>query len=315
MNLTDAIKNKAIELGFDLAGITTAAPIQTEQVRHFANWLNAGFASDMQYMQRNLEKRFAPARLLENAQSVIVVCLNYTPLPTEEKQESDACVGRVANYALYEDYHLFITKRLHKLADFITSLSGPGHKFRVCVDSAPLAERALALRAGLGFIGKNHMLINPILGPQILLGEIITDIKLKPDKPIATNCSDCNKCIEACPTGALRLDGRLDANKCISYLTTEYKGPIPPGPAEKIGDRLFGCDECVMACPYQGNAPPCSNKDFKFYPDRNKLDLDKVISMTEQEFKTTFAGSCIKRLGFERLKRNARICIKNLTRR
>jgi epoxyqueuosine reductase len=313
MNLTDAIKNKAIESGFDLAGITTAAPIRAEQVRRFTNWLNAGFAGNMQYMQRGLEKRFAPARLLENAQSIIVACLNYTPPPTGKKQKSDACVGRVANYALYEDYHLFITKRLHKLADFITSLSGLGHKFRICVDSAPLAERALALRAGLGFIGKNHMLINPTLGPQILLGEIITDIKLKPDKPMAADCSDCNKCIEACPTGALRLDGRLDANKCISCLTTEYRGPIPPGLAEKIGNRLFGCDECVMACPYQGNAPPCSNKDFKFYPDRGRLEPEKIISMTEEEFKTAFAGSCIKRPGLERLKRNARICIKNST--
>jgi epoxyqueuosine reductase len=315
MNLTDAIKKQAIESGFDLAGITTAAPIQTEQVRHFTNWLNAGFAGDMKYMQRNLEKRFAPARLLENAQSVIVVCLNYTPPPRGEERRSDTRAGRVANYALYEDYHLFITKRLHKLTGFITSLSGPGHRFRVCADSAPLAERGLALRAGLGFIGKNHMLINPILGPQILLGEIITDIKLKPDKPIKADCSECNKCIEACPTGALRPDGWFDVNKCISYLTTEYKGRIPPGPAEKIGNRLFGCDECMTACPYQENAPPCSNKDFKFYPDRGRIELEKIIGMTEQEFKTAFAGSCIKRLGLERLKRNARICIKNLARR
>jgi epoxyqueuosine reductase len=314
MNLTEVIKKKALELGFDLVGITTAAPIGAEQERYFADWFDAGFAGDMQYMQRGLEKRFAPARLLEDGQSVIVVCLNYMPPPRGKEQKSDMRSGKVANYAMYEDYHLFITKRLNELTDFITSVNGEGHRFRVCVDSAPLAERALAFRAGLGFIGKNHMLINPALGAQVLLGEIITDIKLKPDKPMSADCSDCNKCVEACPTGALRPDGWFDANKCISYLTIEFKGQIPAGLAGKMGKRLFGCDECVRACPYQKNTPPCSNREFKFYPDRGRIELEKIISMTEQEFKTTFADSCIKRLGLERLKRNARICIKNSTR-
>lgn len=311
MNPAEMIKKQALELGFDLVGITTAAPIGTEQEHHFTDWLDAGFAGDMQYLQRNHEKRFAPARLLENAQSVIVVCLNYTPPPKGEEGGCNVRSGRVANYALYEDYHLFITKRLNELTDFITSLSGPGHRFRVCVDSAPLAERALALRAGLGFIGKNHMLINPALGAQVTLGEIITDMKLKPDKAVSADCSGCNKCVEACPTGALRPDGWFDANKCISYLTIEYKGQVPPYLAKKTGNRLFGCDECVMVCPYQKNAPPCGNKDFKFYRDRGRIELEKIIAMTEQEFKTVFADSCIKRVGLEGLKRNARICIKN----
>jgi len=177
-----------------------------------------------------------------------------------------------------------------------------------------VAERALAMRAGLGFIGKNRMLINPQLGPQIFLGEIITTLKLQADEPITDNCSNCNKCIEACPTGALRPDGRFDANKCISYLTIEYKDQIPAELAEKIGDRLFGCDECVLACPYQEDAPVCTNKQFKFYNDRAKLDLRRILNLSRQDFDAEFADSPINRLGLDRLKRNARICLSNITR-
>ncbi|MHC4314032.1 MAG: tRNA epoxyqueuosine(34) reductase QueG [Planctomycetota bacterium] len=180
------------------------------------------------------------------------------------------------------------------------------------VDSVPLAERTLAARAGLGFIGKNHMLINPTLGPQICLGEIITSLKLQTDEPIADSCRSCNKCIEACPTGALRTDGQFDANKCISYLTIEYKGQIPADLAERTGVRLFGCDECVLACPYQENAPICNNTHFKYYNDRARLDLGRILNLTEADFEAEFADSPIKRLGLERLKRNAQICLANI---
>ena len=176
-----------------------------------------------------------------------------------------------------------------------------------------MAERALAVRAGLGFIGKNHMLINPQLGPQIFLGEIMTTLKLQTDEPITAECSNCNKCVEACPTGALRPDGQFDANKCISYLTVEYKDQIPPGLAEKIGDRLFGCDECVLACPYQQDASVCTNKQFKFCDDRARLDLRRILNLTRQDFDAEFADSPIKRLGLDRLKRNAQICFVNIT--
>ena len=186
-------------------------------------------------------------------------------------------------FAQYEDYHQFIKKQLRKLIAFIAERVGCGVQFKMCVDAEPAAERAIAAKAGLGFIGKNHMLINPQLGCQILLGEIITSLKLPADKPIKGDCSDCGKCVRACPTGALRSDGQFDANICISYLTIEYKEQIPPDLAKKIGDRVFGCDECVLACPWQKNAPPCKNKEFKFYSDRTALDLQEILDLSQRE--------------------------------
>lgn len=313
MTLTDSIKRKALELGFDLVGVTDASPLNAEQMGFLSEWLKAGYAGQMHYMHRNFKKRMNPALLLENAQSVIVVGLNYKP-PTQNLKHPNSAgpTGKVAHYARYEDYHPFIKNRLCKLSDFITSIAGEGLQFKICVDSAPLAERALAVRAGLGFIGKNRMLINPQLGPQIFLGEIITPLKLQTDRPIAANCSDCNKCIAACPTGALRADGQFDTNKCINYLTIEYKGEIPADLAGKIGDRLFGCDECVLACPYQQNAPSCKNNQFRFYDNRAGLNLQEVLDLTSESFHTRFANSAIKRAGLEKLRRNAKICLENI---
>lgn len=315
MTLAQDIKQKALQLGFDLAGITDAAPLSNEQFKLFTDWLAFGYAGRMDYMRDNLDKRTNPAKLLKNAQSIICLGLNYTPPKTQKESTIPPDpTGRVANYAQYEDYHPFIKKQLRKLTDFISSIAGTGFNFQICVDSAPLAERALAARAGLGFIGKNHMLINPKLGPQILLGEIVTSLKLQTDEPIEADCSNCNKCLAACPTGALRPDGLFDANKCISYLTIEYKGEIPANSAQKIGDRLFGCDECVLACPYQTNAPVCKNKQFKFYNDRAKLNLQDILDMTEEDFETRFNNSAFIRSGLERLKTNAQICLNNINR-
>jgi epoxyqueuosine reductase len=335
MSLAEEIKAKALESGFDLVGITGAGPIDNEQFRLFTDWLALGYAGRMNYMRQNLDKRTNPAKLLENAQSVICVGLNYTPPPDRGTRDerrrtrderrrtrdetghlpSSRPMGRVANYAQYEDYHLFIKKQLYKLVDFISSAAGGNQEFKICVDSVPLAERVLAVRAGLGFIGKNHILVNPTLGPQILLGEIITSLKLQTDEPIADSCQSCNKCIEACPTGALRTDGQFDANKCISYLTIEHKGQVPADLAERTGDWLFGCDECVLACPYQENAPVCKNTQFRFYSDRAKLDLGRILNLTEEDFDAEFVDSPIKRLDLDRLKRNAQICLTNAIRR
>jgi len=316
MSLSQDIKHKTIELGFDLLGVTDASPIDAEQAEIFAEWLKSGFAGQMDYMHRNLQKRLDPARLLENAQSVIVVGLNYTPPKHKpEPPEAAAPTGRVAGCAQYEDYHSFIKERLYKLLDFIKLLAGAGVMSKICVDSVPLAERALAVRAGLGFIGKNHMLIHPELGCRIFLGEIVTDLKLPPDAPVAGDCAGCRKCLDACPTGALMPDGQFNAGVCINYLTIEYKGLIPPGPAGKIGDRLFGCEECIVACPYQQNAPACKNKQFKFYRDRARIDLQDILSLSAESFEAKFAESPVKRVGLDGLKRNARICLANIIRR
>jgi epoxyqueuosine reductase len=315
MSLSQEIKCKAIELGFDLVGITDASPIDTRQVELFRQWLKSGCAGQMSYLHNNFEKRTQPALLLENAQSVICVGLNYKPPKQNPKQPGPTVpTGNVASYAQYEDYHPFIKERLRKLTEFISSSCEQQHKFKICVDSVPLAERSLAARAGLGFIGKNRMLINPELGPQIFLGEIITTLKLPTDKPITHNCSNCDKCITACPTHALTPDGHFDANKCINYLTIEHKDRIPPKLAKKTGDRIFGCNECIVACPYQNNAPVFKNKQLKLYNNRAKLDLNRILYLTQQDFDTEFADSTIRRSGLERLKRNARICLDNINR-
>jgi epoxyqueuosine reductase len=192
MGLTEQIKQKALELGFDLIGITDAVPLHPDYLNHLMGWLDAGYAGQMTWLHKNLEKRTNPAKLLPGAQSVIVVGLNYKlahvpcdPAPPIRKTSDESRVtshfGKVAAYARYEDYHPFIKKQLRKLVDFIRDSSCPSLKFKICVDSTPLLERAFAVKAGLGFIGKNHAMTNPRLGPQIFLGEIITNLALDPD--------------------------------------------------------------------------------------------------------------------------------------
>jgi epoxyqueuosine reductase len=310
MGVADDIRQKAFEFGFDLVGITDASAIDTEQVALLTDWLKRRYAGQMSYMLRNFAKRIEPARLLEGAQSVICVGLNYKP-PTSATKPAESA-GRIANYAQYEDYHVFMKKRLREMVDSMRSLVNRNFEFKICVDSAPVAERSLAARAGLGFIGKNHMLINTDLGPQILLGEVIIELKLETDEPIAGDCLGCNKCIQACPTGALRDDGQFDASRCISYLTIEHKDEIPADLTSKLGDRLFGCDECVLACPYQQKGPVCKNEQLKFHNDRARLDLSEVLNLSAESFEAKFADSPIKRPGLERLKRNARIVLKNI---
>jgi epoxyqueuosine reductase len=340
MGLTEQIKQKAINLGFDLVGITDAAPLPVDCLNRLLAWLDAGHAASMDWMQNNLDKRTNPAALLPGAKSVIVVGLNYKPPPLLRRSHLGEAGGRVASFAQYEDYHPFIKKQLRKLAEFIIERTGHAFKFQICVDSTPLFERALAVKAGLGFIGKNRMLVNPRLGPQILLGEIITNLDLKSEidarhqkkraetesrimfiksakrdskSEIPSPCQSCSKCISACPTGALQSDGSFDASKCISFLTIESDAVIPADLAPKIGNHLFGCSECVLACPYHKNAPPSTNKQFTHYPDRAELNLNEILTLTEPQFQLKFASSPILRTGLDRLKRNAVVCLKNLS--
>ena len=306
------IKQRATQLGFDLVGITNASAIAPEQVAQFKKWLAKGSAARMDYLHRNFEKRTNPAKLLDSAESVICVALNYNR-PADSEPKPDYPAGHIALYARYEDYHSFIKTRLFQLADFIDSIAENKPRFKICVDSVPLAERALAQRAGLGFIGKNHMLKNPTLGPQLFLGEIITDLKLPPDLPAKTNCGSCTKCLKACPTGALDPAGNFDANKCISYLTIEHKGVIAAEFHKKIGNRLFGCDQCVLACPYCNSAAECKNKDFKYYPERAWLSLQQILELNTEEFDTRYKDSALSRAGLEKLKQTAKICLRNST--
>jgi epoxyqueuosine reductase len=312
MSISEAIKQKAIDLGFDAVGIASAEPVKAEHTEYLRNWLSDGMNAQMEYMQRNFDKRIDPGKLLEGAKSVVCVALNYKP--PEQAAAPAGKFGAVANFAAYQDYHGFIKERLFVLAEFMKEISCKKEmKFKACVDSVPVLERALAERAGLGFIGKNHMLINPELGLQLFLGEIITDLELAPDKALNSGCSDCCKCIRACPAGALSTNGSFDANKCISYLTVEHSGQIAAELTEKIGGRVFGCDECIIACPYDMRAKFRANRDIKFYGDRKYLELGAVVQMESGGFEEKFKDSTILRSGLERLKRNAQICEKNLS--
>jgi epoxyqueuosine reductase len=308
MNLAAIVKEKAFELGFDAVGITDAMALAPEQAQYLRNWLTTGKAADMGYMHRNLNKRMDPSQLLPAARSVICVAISYKP-PAEEPAPVGA-FGIIADYATFQDYHTFMKEKLFTLADILRAEAGGEPEFKVCVDSSPIAERSLAARAGLGFIGTNRMLINATLGPAIFLGELVTDMELAPDATAPGGCGDCTACINACPTGALSKEG-LDARKCLSYLTIEHKGEIPHQLAGKMGRRLYGCDECVHACPYHIKAPPCIGHILDLRTGRKYLDLARVLEWDEPTFRNETTGTPVGRPGLTVLKRNAAICIAN----
>ncbi len=313
MDLAAAVRHKAQGLGLDLVGITGADPAGPEHVHGLQAWLDAGYAGPLSFMARDPHRRADPRTLLAGARSVIAVGLNYKP-PSRGIDLSGQGVGRVAQYAQVEDYHGFLKARLRELARFIRSQGHEQERFKVCVDSSPLLERALAVRAGLGFIARNHMLTHTRLGPQVFLGELITTLDLAPDEPGRGRCGGCDLCIRACPTGALRPDGFLDAGRCINTLTIEQAGEIPQDLARKIGNRVYGCDECVLACPFQHRAPACANPAIRYSPDRAWLDLAAILAMDRDAFAAEFADTVILRTGLERLQRNARVCLGNALR-
>lgn len=311
MNLTQHVKEMALSLGFDAVGITHSGPVGLRDQERFSRWLDSGHHTGMGYMARNADKRMDPGLLLEGARSIVCVALNYNPSDIGTTV-STGPVGRVADFALYDDYHDVIRVRLKRLAEAIRKLVAPQScGFKVCVDSVPLAERAIAQRAGLGFLAVNHCLIHPRFGCTVLLGELITTVELEPDEPMDQPCLGCQKCIRACPTGALGRDGSFNAGKCIGYLTIEHKGNIDPELASKIGDRLFGCDECIRCCPHQLNVPVAANPDFRIHSERRAISLQDILNWTQGDFDRAFGGSAVERIGLELLKRNARICLAN----
>lgn len=312
MNLTQHVKDTAIALGFNAVGITHAEPVGDRDRDRFARWLETKSAAGMGYMARNWDKRMDPQMLLDGARSIVCVALNYNPQKVEVAESSQGPYGRIADFALYDDYHDFIRVRLRRLAEVIRKAVAPQLcGFKVCVDSAPILERAIAVRAGLGFLAVHRGLIHPGLGCKILLGELITTAELTADEPMERPCLGCQKCIRVCPTGALGRDGAFDAGKCISYLTIEHKGEVDPGLAGKIGDRLFGCDACVNCCPHQLKAPVASNPDFFFHPERRSILLQGILKWTQTDFDRVFGGSPVHRIGLDRLRRNAGICLAN----
>jgi len=323
MSVNEEIKQKALSLGFDLVGVTSADDVDYTQKEEFNKWLQNNSNGQMEFLARNIDKRFSPSNILPGAKSVICTAVNYKVaaqnsknrdcfvIPEKGTPHNDIlAVGdtlKIASYALYPDYHAFIKDRLTLLADFLMSID-KNVKFKICVDSSPIAEKGIATRAGLGFIGKNRLVANKTFGSFLLLGEIITNMQLTPDKPIEKQeCGNCRKCIDACPTGALGENG-FDARKCISYLTIEHKGEIDAELKSKMGMHLFGCEECLAACPYNDKSPVCEKSQYGFEAKQAQLTIDEVLNWSEKEFDNFAKNSAMYRTGLERLKRNAAIC-------
>jgi epoxyqueuosine reductase len=322
MGIEERIKQKALSLGFDIVGITSADDIDKQQIAKFKEWLASGSNGGMDFLARNPEKRFSPTNILPEAKSIICIAINYKintrdcfVAPEKGAPRNDRVFGnnelkdqlKIASYALYPDYHIFIKDKLSALAEFLKTFDA-NLKYKICVDSSPIAEKALAMRAGLGFIGKNRLVINQKFGSFLLLGELITNLKLQADRPIEKQqCGNCRKCIDACPTGALSENG-FDARKCISYLTIEHKGEIDFDLKSKISKHLFGCDECLMACPYNVKSPVCEKAQYGFEARGIKLQAEDVISWTQKEFEEFALSSVMRRTGLDRFKRNAIAC-------
>ena len=299
------------ELGFEAIGVSDA-DLAAEEVR-LLNWLALGRHGEMDYMARHGERRARPAALVPGTVSVITARLNYWPARAEDARGvlDDPRRGYVARYALGRDYHKVLRGRLAGLARRIEKEVGPfGH--RVFTDSAPVLEVALAAKSGLGWRGKHTLLLSREAGSYFFLGEIYTDLPLPTTPPTGAHCGTCTACIGACPTGAIVAPYELDARRCISYLTIELKGAIPEALRPLIGNRVYGCDDCQLACPWNRYAVPAAVEDFDLV--RNGLDgapLTALFAWSEAEFLRNTEGSAIRRIGFERWSRNVAVALGN----
>jgi epoxyqueuosine reductase len=303
--LEPRIKQWARDLGFDLVGIAAATAADTfDELR---NWLDQGFAGEMDYLHRHAEARRHPASILEGARSVVMVGMNYA----SGNGEGEGTVGKVARYAQGTDYHRVLWQRLNQLLARIQSVA-PGCRGRGVVDTAPLLERDFARRAGLGWFGKNTMLLNKRLGSYFFLGALLLDLDLQPDAPHDTShCGTCTACLDACPTAAFVAPGQLDARRCISYLTIELRGSIPEELRPELGDWVFGCDVCQEVCPWNRKAPGAAEPALQPRPDLAHLDLIELLSLSEDEFRHRFRATALMRARRRGLLRNAALVLGN----
>ena len=309
--LTAAVKRRAEELGFDLVGIAPAGPSPRRD--YVRRWIDEGRAGSMEYLARRFDERTDPAVYLPGARSVVCVAMNYHVPLESPSPESAAFHGRVARYALGDDYHEVIKSRLHALADWMRQLA-PGAQTRACVDTAPLLERELAARAGIGWVGKHTGVLNARVGSWLLLGEVVTTLALPPDEPATDHCGTCTRCIDACPTGAITAPYELDARRCISYLTIEHRGEIAPEFHGPVGDWLYGCDVCQDVCPHNRHAPAAEDPALRPRFPTGSLDVREVLRWTGDDYRATLKGSAMKRVKLPLLQRNARIVESNLSR-
>ena len=305
-----AIKDWGRELGFQQLGISDVNLAKDEQ--RLLQWLRQERHGEMAYMAHHGTRRSRPTELVPGTLRVISVRMDYWPDGSKEAktllEEKDRAY--LARYALGRDYHKVLRKRLQQLADRIQDEIG-AFGYRAFTDSAPVLEKALARNAGLGWIGKHTNLINKNAGSWFFLGELYTDLPLPVDVPAENHCGSCHACMDVCPTGAIVAPYQLDARRCIAYLTIEYKGPIPVEFRKTMGNRVFGCDDCQLFCPWNKFARPTMEKDFK---PRHGLDgpaLVELFNWTEEKFLQRTAGSALRRAGYECWLRNIAIALGN----
>ncbi|HAY72039.1 MAG TPA: tRNA epoxyqueuosine(34) reductase QueG [Saprospirales bacterium] len=297
---TAFIKQEAIRLGFSLAGISRVRKLDEEEKR-LRDWLASGVHSSMSYMENHFNMRLDPSLLVPGAKSIVSLAFNYFT----DKRQNDPGAPVVSKYAFGRDYHKVLKKKLNALLEVCKNNFGDLNG-RVFVDSAPVLERAWAKNAGLGWIGKNTLLIAPGKGSYFFLAELVLDVELDYDPVFeADHCGTCSRCIDACPTGAIDPEGyRLDAGKCISYLTIEHKETIPGKFSSKMANRVFGCDICMDVCPWNRFAKQHREPDFE--PKDTFLNMDKTAwkQLSEDDFHKIFSGTPVMRAKYPGLKRN-----------
>ncbi|HSN01486.1 MAG TPA: tRNA epoxyqueuosine(34) reductase QueG, partial [Rudaea sp.] len=308
--LADDIKRWGAALGFAQVGIA-AADLGDDET-HLLNWLAQGRHGEMEYMARHGTKRSRPADLHAGTVRVISTRLDYDPPGARDAWEviEDPALAYVSRYALGRDYHKLVRARLQKLADRITSEIGP-FGYRAFSDSAPVLEKALARNAGLGWIGKHTNLINRNAGSWFFLGELYVDLPLPVDDPASDHCGTCTRCIEVCPTQAIVGPQQLDARRCISYLTIELRGRIPVELRPLIGNRIYGCDDCQLVCPWNKFAKKSVEPDFAVRHGLDGAALAELFGWSEAEFLARTEGSAIRRIGHEQWLRNIAVALGN----
>ena len=308
--LGEEIKNEAARLGFDLCGITDVDLGSAGQ--RLEKWLDAGYQGEMAWMSAHGPKRYTPELLVVGTMSCISVAIDYLPEPMAEMTEQLNRPGAayISRYALGRDYHKLLRNRLKRLAAYIEGRAGP-FGYRVFTDSAPVMEKPLAEKAGLGWIGKHSNLINKKRGSWFFLGEIYTDLPLPADAPTSSHCGDCRACVDACPTGAIVDDHIVDARLCISYLTIELKGEIPEHLRRAMGNRIFGCDDCQLCCPWNRFAQSTREADFTPRHRLNQATLVELFNWSAGDFDQRTLGSAIRRTGYENWLRNIAVALGN----
>ena len=302
-SLARAVKDAARALGFDACGV---AAVADEADDGFDAWLDAGHVAGMDWMRRTRDLRQNAALKLPGVRSVVVVAAGYA----QQRPPAPPDHGKVALYACFRDYHRVLLPRVRLLGKRLTELA-PGTEHYACVDSGPVRERAWAARAGLGWIGKNSLLLHRELGSWLFLGALLTTAELAPDTPAADRCGSCRACLDACPTGAIVAPRVVDSNRCIAYHTIENRRDIPGDIKKRLGDWVFGCDACQEACPWNRRAPETAEPDFRLRPGVAGPPLDELADMTEEAFGARFNGTPVRRAGLEGMRRNARAVRRN----